>query len=116
MIKKYYILKRNNQRLYNDYLSEFAKDKREKILKRCNIEYGLLLIEKTCNKDHSETYTDLWTIQEGCPILWEKYTKKRLMYDYTGVVHPLIHKNGKVLTWEQYSEKLRDMPENKIFS
>jgi len=27
------------------------------------------------------------------------------MYDYTGVVKPLIHEKGTVLTWEQYSNK-----------
>ena len=51
----------------------------------------------------SEHYTNLWTVGEGCSILWEKHTKKRLMYDYTGIVHPLIHLNGQVQTFDQYT-------------
>ena len=103
---KYYILKRNGKQLMNDYLADLSKEKREQVEKRLNENENLLLIEKTVLKDEigtSEHYTNLWTIGEGCAILWEKYTKKRLMYDYTGIVHPLIHLNGQVQTFEQYT-------------
>lgn len=100
---KYYILKRNSKRLMNDYLADLPLIKRMQVEKRLNENESLLLIEKTQTKDNTEHYTNLWTVSEGCSILWEQYTKKRLMYDYTGIVHPLIHLNGQVQTFEQYT-------------
>lgn len=101
---KYYILKRNSKRLMEDYLADLDTNKRQSVAKRLKETDGLLLIEKTQNKDHTEHYTNIWTTNEGCPILWEQHTKGQLMYDYTGIVYPLIHLNGEVQTFEQYTE------------
>jgi len=104
---KYYIMKRNSSELLNDYLMDIQKEKWGKVSKQINPSHQLLLIEKTQVKDEigtSEHYTNLWTMNEGCEIQWEQHTKGRLMYDYTGIVHPLIHKDGKVMTMEQYQK------------
>jgi hypothetical protein len=101
-MKKYYILKRTSNSLINNYLMELPKERRDKIDRKIDATLPLLLIEKTINKG-VETHTNLWTIGEGVESLWTVHTKGRLMYDYTGVVSPLIHNNGTVLTWEQYN-------------
>ena len=98
---KYYILKNNSPELLNSYLQEFGGSDRAKIELRCKASDSFVLVEKT-----EEVYTNVWTVQDGCPILWEKYTKKRVMYDYTGIVNPLIHLKGKVYFFEQYQELL----------
>lgn len=104
MSKKYYILKKNNPQMMDDYFRDIIKNK-EQVRKQIKETDQLLLIEKTQMSDN-EYYTNMWTMNEGTSILWEKHTKGRMMYDYTGVVHPLIHRKGKVVTWEQYlSEK-----------
>ena len=103
-MKKYYILKRVSKDIINDYLCEFSKTDREKIEKRIDANLPLLLVEKTI-KNLTESYTNMWTIGEGCESLWTVHTKENLMYDYTGVVYPLIHENGTVLTWTQYTNK-----------
>jgi len=54
------------------------------------------------SNDNTETYTNLWTVSEGCKILWQKYVKNRLMYDYTGIVHPIIHLKGKTYFCDDY--------------
>lgn len=91
---KYYILKRLNSKLLNDYLCEFDKAKRETIEKRTSTKHDLLLVEKT-SKNNAETYTNLWTINEGCDSHL-KYIGKNRMYDYTGIVFPLVHENGDI--------------------
>ena len=106
---KYYKIMRNNSHLAAEYLCELRKEDRMKFGKKINPSFPFLLIEKTIIKDEvgtSEHYTGVWTIQEGVNSLWEKYTKGRVMYDYTGLVYPLIHKDGKVQTWKQYSETI----------
>lgn len=103
MTEKYYIIKRNFNDLSKSYLQEFSGELRLKLEKKINHNLPLVLIEKTCNKDKSESFTNLWTIHEGCEINWTKYTKGRLMYDYTGIVYPIIHIKDKKYTWEQYS-------------
>jgi len=95
-MKKYYILKRNNSQLMQDYLQDLSEINYKRCVKECNVNHGLLIIEKTCNKNHSETITNVWTAPEGVPNLWQKYTNGRLTYDYTGIVFPLIHLNGTV--------------------
>lgn len=101
---KYYILKRLTKDLVDSLISEISDniDKR-KIIKAIDITLPLLLIEKTINIDNNiETYTNLWTIDEGCTINWTKHIKNKLMYDYTGVYYPLIHIKGNVYTWDEY--------------
>ena len=103
---KYYIMKRNSGNLLAEYLMDIDKDKRGVIAKQINPAHQFLLIEKTVVIDEvgtSEHYTNLWTMNEGVPQ-WEKIVKGRTMWDYTGIVHPLIHKDGKVMTFEQYSD------------
>ena len=102
MAKRYYIIRRNSKELIEAFLCEFSKTDRDKF--KLNPSLPLLLIEKTCNKDNSETYTNLWTIHEGCDSLWTKHTKGRQMYDYTGIVKPIIHIKDKKYTWEQYQD------------
>ena len=104
--EKYYKMMRNNAHLMADYLCELSKEDRVKFSKKLNAADPLLLVEKTIVNDEigtSEHYTGIWTIKEGVNSLWEQYTKGRVMWDYTGIVHPLVHKDGKVQTWEQYS-------------
>lgn len=103
---KHYILKRNNPRLMNDYLCDLSPHKMAVAEKRVRVHHKLLLIERTVHKDNTESTTNIWTVDEGCAINWEQYTKKRQMWDYTGVVHPLIHENGIVQTYEQHMAEL----------
>ena len=104
---KYYLLKRNSAELLDCYLREFDNDKRAVIEKRTSLKHDLLLIEMTSNKDYTETVTNFWTLYGGCASTWEKYTKRKLMYDYTGVIFPLIHENGNVMLWEDYLKSKR---------
>jgi hypothetical protein len=104
--KKYYILKRNNENMLNDYLSEFSVEKRLKF--KINKKAEFILIEKTIIKDIiggiTEKYSNLWTIDYTEEKFWLKYTKGKQMYDYTGVVLPLIHNEGKVYTFNDYCQ------------
>ena len=97
-MKKYYLLRRNNATLLNDYLCDLPIKLRETCIKRTDFKHDLILIEKSCPKDftESESVSNIWTVAEGCSILWQKFTKGRETYDYTGIVSPLIHLNGKV--------------------
>ncbi len=99
---KYYIMKRNSPAIMNDYLADIVGDK-AKILKRLDSTKPLLLLEKTANKENTEHFTNMWTLGEGCESIWTEHTKGKMMYDYTGIVYPLIHVNGTVYTWEQYN-------------
>ncbi len=100
---KYYILKRANPKLIDDYIYDFTGKQFEKINSRIDRSLPLILIEKSQNKDNTESYTNLWTLPEGSPILWEKHTKGRRMWDYTGAHNePLIHLKGEIFTWKQY--------------
>lgn len=107
-MKKHYILRRTTSSLTAGYLHEFSGKVREKIEKQIESTKPLLLIEKTTNKDNIEEYTNMWSVEEGGEILWKKFTKGRLMYDYTGVVSPLIHLKNRVLTFEQYTNEIAD--------
>lgn len=104
---KYYIIKRNDSKLLQSYLWEFDLLQINKIEKQINVNDPLLLIEKTY-KDHSESFTNLWTIQEGSEKLWEKYVNGKVMYDYTGIVHPIIHYKGKQYFFDEYTSKKFD--------
>lgn len=104
-MKKYYILKRANKRLVQDYLMEFGGIERDKIEKRLLKNDGsLLLIEKKIKGD-SEIYSNLWLINEGCDSHLE-YIKENIMYDYSGIVHPIIHKGKKVMLFDEYQNSL----------
>lgn len=101
--RRYYILKRidKDRKIVEDYLDEFRGDesKMKKINKQVNNTSTLLLIEKTTIIDEigqSEHYTNLWTVEEGVESNWQKYAKKQIMYDYTGVIFPLIHFRGEI--------------------
>jgi hypothetical protein len=100
---KYYILRRVDKNTIDAFRVELSDEKRKEIDKRIDPTKPLILVEKTCNKDNTESYTDMWLIDEGVESLWTKYTKGRQMYDYTGIVQPLIHEKGIVLTFKQYS-------------
>lgn len=102
-MKKYYIIKRNSDKLIESYLFELSNEQRQKIEKRINKTKPLLLIEKQCNKDNSEIYTNLWTIDEGIESLYTMYTKGKLLYDYTGII-TLVHIKENIFTFKQYSE------------
>ena len=103
---KYYILRRNSPDTLDFCMRDcelIARTSFENRRNKLSEKHALILIEKTRDfKLNSERITNVWTMNEGCPILWEKYTKKRLMWDYTGVVNPLLHEKGLVVTWEQY--------------
>jgi hypothetical protein len=102
-MKKHFIIKRNDPTALKYSLQELPESFKLK-KNQVNEVDPLLLIEITSNEsDGIEKYSNVWTVKEGCPILWEKYTKGRLMYDYTGIVNPIIHLNGKVYTWDEYN-------------
>lgn len=105
---KYYILRWLSPSLLKDYLSRFDKDKRLKIEKKLNTKLPLLLIEKTGNKDFTETYTNLFTIMDGDEDSIHHHTKGANVWDYTGAVHPLIHVDGQILTFKKYCETILD--------
>ena len=105
---KYYILKWLSPNLLNDYLCEFEKDKRIKLEKKLDTKLPLLLIEKTMQKDFTETYTNLFTIMEGDEVYIQRHTKGAKVWDYTGAVHPLIHVDGQILTFKKYCENIID--------
>jgi hypothetical protein len=101
-MKKHFIIKRNSPELLDFSLRELPEGFKLK-KNQINKTDPLLLIEITTNElDHTEKYSNIWTVNEGCSILWEKYTKGRLMYDYTGIVNPIIHLNGNIYTWKEY--------------
>lgn len=108
-MKKYYIIKRNSPQLFRDYLGDISQPAREQVLKRRQpVNPGLLLIEKTIVKDGigtSEHYTNLWEVNEGVDENWQKYVKGRMLYDYTGIISPLIHLKGEVMTFDQYANR-----------
>jgi hypothetical protein len=99
---KYYILKRNNETVLRDYILELSPELRDKKFNDTSYLNDLILIEKTCNKNVSEFISNVWTMNEGVPSLWQKFTKGRLTYDYTGIVYPLIHENGIVKLFHQH--------------
>jgi len=105
--KKYFMIKRNSPKLLGSYLQEFSGNELDKIKKQVNVNDSLLLIEKTMNEDNTESYTNLWTVSEGCEILWQKYVKNRLLYDYTGIVYPIIHLKGKTYFFDYYCEIIK---------
>jgi hypothetical protein len=100
MKAKYYILKRYNRRLAEDVIREFPN--MDQLYKQIDSTKPLLLIEKIIIGE-KEFYRNIWSVEDGCEINWQKYVKGRLMYDYTGVVNPLIHLNGEIMTWKTYS-------------
>ena len=108
-MKKYYILKRNAPGLFNEYCMDIiSEEKRRKAHKDYRTDHALILIEKTIVTDEigtSEHYTNIWTFNEGVSSLWTSHTKGRTMYDYTGIVCPLIHIKEDVMTWEQYCKR-----------
>ena len=105
-MKKYYILKRNSEKLRRDYLVEFEIEKRQRIESKLSDKSDYLLIEKTIFKGKDggsyESYTNLWTVEDGIEGLVYSKTKNHLIYDYTGFVHPIIHMDKKPMTFEQY--------------
>jgi len=104
-MKKVYILKRASGKLIDDYRREFSDELRKKIDKRIDPTKPLILIEKTANKDNTESYTNMWLIDEGVESLWTIHTKGNIIYDYTAVSTTLVHVNGEILTFKQYSNK-----------
>lgn len=103
--KKYYKLKRLIPTDLEWDIRDIVGDKeRETASRRCLTTHALCLIERTCMPDSTERVTNVWTMDEGLDI-WKKYTKGRLMYDYTGVVKPLIHKGDKVYFFNDVYDK-----------
>jgi hypothetical protein len=63
-------------------------------------EQNYLLIEKTSNKDNTEKITNLYS----CSNLSDVYriSNGKTIYDYTGIVKPIIHENLKVYLFDEY--------------
>ena len=99
---KYYNLRRNNATILNDSISDLPIKLREECIKRTDFKHSLILIEKTYDEYHIESKTNVWTMEEGVPNLWQKFTKGHVTYDYTGIVSPLIHLNGIVKLSHDY--------------
>lgn len=109
MPKKYYILKRNSPRFLVEYTMDIVGNKKAAIKKRTSPDHHYILIEKKQHIDDdgiTEHYTNIWTFNEGNGGECEKITKGRIMWDYTGYVYPLIHKEGKIMTFKDYCETL----------
>ena len=113
--KKYYIIYRNRPSLMDEFLCrhDFSDDLRVKIYKRSDSNKPLLLLEKTENKNNTESYTNLWTVDEGCEINWIEHTKNRFMFDYTGIVL-VIHCKGKHYSWDEYNTRLNKSEKDKM--
>ena len=95
---KYYTLHNNGKREHNEMvLRDLPESKRKKF----DHKMRFMLIEKT-EKDGSESITDIISLN----TLSEFYdiTKVRQIYDYTGIVSPLIHMDGKIYTFSEYCE------------
>jgi hypothetical protein len=106
---KYYILKRLTENLVNEYLMDIPQDKWKSIEKRIDLKKPLLLIEKTITqnkvtKETTEIYSNIFFISEGCDSNWTDITKGKVMYDYTGVVYPLVHFRGEVKFFKDFSK------------
>ena len=101
-MEKYYILRRNNATILNDFICELPIKLREACIKRTDFRHGLILIEKSCHDDNTESYSNVWTMHTGLVSLWQIYTKGRETYDYTGIVQPLIHLNGVVRFFDDH--------------
>lgn len=109
--EKYYIMNRNSPDLLSDYLMEVTASVLKVVHNKVHPGHQLLLIEKTIfqtQEGSREEVTNLWTMNEGVSILWQKHVKGRLMYDYTGIVYPLIHLNDEVMTFKQYNQQQND--------
>lgn len=104
---KYFILKRNNSKMLMDYLMEFDGVLREKLEVKLDAKADYLLIEKNLKNDGEETietFKNLITFNEMDISHIYKITKKNKIWDYTGIVHPLIHVNKQIYTFEQYMD------------
>lgn len=99
---KYYKLVRNRS-IHLGWLLRDITIRKNRIIadKKCSDKHELVLVEKKCMPDSTEHVTNVWTMDEGLDI-WKKYTKGRLMYDYTGVINPIIHKGDEVYFFDDY--------------
>lgn len=105
MKTKTYILKNFSENLFNDYLCEFEKEKRDKIISKDGNKGSYILVEKMIVKDKavtSEHYTNIYLINGGQEHELYKIVKDSVVFDYTGFVHPIVHKNKKPMTWSDY--------------
>jgi len=116
--KKYYILKRidGHGQTPLDFLEWIIRyvsgDKHNVLRKRLKLDTckysDYILIEKTCNPDSTETYSDLFPIDNEHQLL--KKIGKRECYDYTGIAGVMIWINGKVMSWDAYKELKKVKP------
>jgi len=95
---KYYCLHNNGTKSENEM---FLRDLPEPKRKKFDHKMRYRLIEKT-EKDGSESITAIFSLN----TLSECYsiTKGRDIYDYTGIISPLIHTGGKIYTFSEYCE------------
>lgn len=103
---KYYILKRNSDNLALDYVRELSEKITNKIQKRLDFTKPILLIEKSTNPDNTESYTNMWTLEES-GILVNEIVKDATLYDYTSVLGTLIQYKGVLYTFGAYSELVK---------
>ena len=101
--KKYYILKRNFNNLAKNYFAELSQETTNKIQKRLDFTKPILLIEKTINPGNTESYTNMWILDES-GILVNEIVKDATLYDYTSVLGTLVQYKGVLYTWGAYSE------------
>lgn len=91
--------------LTNDLSSYLTEKQCEKIKQQIKLEPNyVVLFEKSCYSDNTEDYTNVWTFYpSSCPSVWEKYTKGKLMYDYTNKLGiTIVHFNKKAYTFDEY--------------
>jgi hypothetical protein len=103
-MKKYYKLINNTPEDKSNYLRKFSEDKHIKLEKKL-IGTQYLLIEKTQNKDNTETYTNLYPINNEFELI--DIIKNGICYDYTGITM-VIWQNSDTLSWKTYKNNLKN--------
>lgn len=104
-MKKYFKLVNNTGENQINYLLEFPADERKLIEKRIGFgtknQCSYLLVEKVINSDSTETYTNVYPVNQDADLL--KRIKKSTCWDYTGISIN-VWRDGKCCHWDQYKQ------------
>lgn len=110
-MNKYFILRPNNGQTQTAFLLEFDAAKRRTIEKRINFgkekQPPYLLIEKTCNADNTESYTDISPVWNDVELA--KKIGKRTCYDYSGLTLTVWYR-GEPKSWNDYNNRKKLKP------
>jgi hypothetical protein len=92
--EKYFILHNSTTNNFQDFNRDLDKPK------KTDLKAPFLLIEKICMPNEGEKINNLYQIFDFDKL--QKIVKNTLVYDYTGIVKPLIHIDGQKYTFQQY--------------